>query len=80
MQETRSTKPPARSRPKHPALSLDDAGTRTAQGTKVRLKPMRRDEATALMRHGYAMCDASVGAFWLPGSQRAQDFPGYLEA
>lgn len=69
-----------RARPAHPALSLDEAGIRTAQNTKVRLKPMRREEAIALMRHGYAMCDASVGAFWMPDNPRAKAFPDYLKA
>lgn len=62
------------------ALSLSEDDVKTAQSTKVRLKPMRKAQATALMRHGYAMCDASVGAFWLKDSPRAIAFPDYLRA
>ena len=63
-----------------PALALPVAEAAMARATAVRLKPMREDEATALMRHGYSLCDAAVGAYWLTQSTRVAEFPDYLKA
>lgn len=51
-----------------------------ARAVDVRLKKLSAEEGTALLRHGYAMANAAVHAFWLPDKPAATAFPAFLKA
>lgn len=64
----------------HASLDPNDINGSTARNVKVRLKGLKATEATALMRHGYAMADGAIAAFWPPKAPRATKFPPELTA
>lgn len=51
------------------SLDPTDAYGSVARNVKVRLRSLPSNEATALLRHGYVMADAAIGAFWPPASK-----------
>lgn len=62
-----------------PGLALPKKEADLARNVDVRLRRLREDEATALLRHGYSMANASIKAFWLPDEPVSAAFPAYLK-